>query len=93
MSWESLKQVYDDHHEQVLHVAFDILQDYDLAEDICAEVFVEFYGEMENLAKWRVKGWLLERARKKAIRSMKRFCKKKEQGLIVEYKVERRNKK
>ena len=31
MNWESLKQVYDDHHEQVLHVAFDILQDYGLA--------------------------------------------------------------
>ena len=91
MNWESLKQVYDDHHEQVLHVSFDILQDYGLAEDICAEVFVEFY-EMENLAEWRVKGWLLERARKKAVRSLKKFSKKREQGLIVEYKVERKDK-
>ena len=47
---------------------------------------------MENLAEWRVKGWLLERARKKAVRSLKKFSKKREQGLIVEYKVERKDK-
>lgn len=56
MNWESLKQVYDDHHEQVLHVAFDILQDYGLAEDICAEVFVEFYrdGKSGRVARKRM---------------------------------------
>ena len=82
MKKECFEQVYEDHHKLILHVAFDILQDYDLAQKVCEKVFVEFYEKMERLGRWRVKSWLLERAQRGAVRISKESYKKKETSEI-----------
>lgn len=97
MKKESFGRVYDEYHKLVLHVAFDILRDYDLAEDVCQEVFIKLYEKIDNLDEDRVKGWLLRCGQRKAIDFVRRAYRKKEvsessekaeQDLVVEYLLE-----
>ena len=39
MKKEDFDRIYMEYHKLVQHVAFDILQDHNLAQDVCQEVF------------------------------------------------------
>lgn len=84
MNRESFNCVFEEYHKLVAHLAFDILQDYSLAEDVCQEVFIKFHEKMEDLDDERVKGWLLRCGQRKAIDFVRRSYRKKEVAEIAE---------
>lgn len=56
MERESFNRIYKQYYKLVIHVAFDLLHDYDLAEDVCQEVFVKFHKKIEGLDEDKLKG-------------------------------------
>lgn len=97
MKREGFRRIYDEYHLMVAHVAFDVVGDHDLAEEICLKVFVAFYEEMEGLDERCVKRWLLKSAQEIAagsragpLRKNKSAVDKRAVGqeMTVGYKVE-----
>lgn len=97
MNKENYGHVYQEYHRLVMHLAFDILQDYDLAEDVCQEVFIKLHKKIETLDEDRVKGWLLRCGQRQAIDFLRRPYWKKEvqeteetaeTKLVVDYLLE-----
>lgn len=78
MRRENFCHVYEEYHKLVIHLAYDVLKDYALAEDVCHEVFIKFYEKIEELDEERVKGWLLRCGRRKAIDFVRRSYWKRE---------------
>ena len=66
MKSEKFKSTYMEYHHMVIHLAYDILQDYDLAHHVCQEVFIELSEKIESMDQERIKGWMLENAQKMA---------------------------
>lgn len=79
-----LNQVYDEYHEMVLHLAFDILQDYGLSQSVCLEVFTRLHEEMESLDRDCVKGWLLRYGKQAADDLERKSCKEDDVTVIAE---------
>ncbi|MCI8814034.1 MAG: sigma-70 family RNA polymerase sigma factor [Lachnospiraceae bacterium] len=97
MKRESFNRIYEEYHRLVIHVAFDILRDYDLAQDVCQEVFFKFYEKIEVLDEDKIKGWMLRNAQRKTIDFLRKAYRKREipvveekieQELVSEYLVE-----
>ena len=88
MDTEEFAHVYDEYHEMVLHLVFDLLQDYELSQYICLEVFAEFYGKMKRMDESRVKGWPLRKGKKKA-KSLKRGPRQKRKLKAAAEKIEK----
>lgn len=84
MKKEEFAHVYGEYHEMVLHLAYDVLQDYELAWYICLEVFVKFYRKMKRMDRDCVKGWLLRYGRKRAVSLKKNPRRKKEAVRAIE---------
>lgn len=100
MRKDCFDQVYEEYHKLVIHVAFDILQDYSLAQDVCQEVFVKLHQKIERLDESKIKGWILRNAQRKAIDFWRKTYRKKEipvvretmeRASIVEYMLEEEN--
>lgn len=49
MKSEKFKSTYMEYHHMVIHLAYDILQDYDLAHHVCQEVFIELSEKIESM--------------------------------------------
>lgn len=77
-------RIYARYYRLVLHVAYDMLKDYNLAQDVCQEVFVRFYEKIEDLDEERVKGWFLRVAERKSIDFFRKMYRKKEINAIME---------
>ncbi len=98
MDKENYGRVYKEYYRLVAHLAFDILQDYSLAEDVCQEVFFKLHKKIETLDEERVKGWLLRCAQRQAIDfARKAYWKREvsegevwvEKDLVVDYLLEK----
>ena len=59
MKKEDFDRIYMEYHKLVQHVAFDILQDHNLAQDVCQEVFIKLHQKIERLDENLIKGWIL----------------------------------
>lgn len=96
MKWKEFDKAYDAYHRSALHVAYDVLQDYDLAQEVCLEVFVEYHEKMGKIGRKCAKGWILARAREKASGYRERTHRKEEaaadgetkrRGLVSEWEL------
>ena len=67
MKKENFARVYEEYHKLVLHIAFDGLKDYDLAQDVCQEVFIAFNEKIDGLDEELVKGWFVKNANRKTV--------------------------
>jgi len=70
----SFDKIYHQYYRLVMKIAKNVLKDYNLAQDICQEVFVTFYekyGETKIEEEY-IKPWLIVNTRRKAID----YCKK-----------------
>lgn len=102
MKIEDFESIYLEYHHMVIHLAFDILHDRDLAQDVCQEVFIKFHEKIEHLDRDRIKGWLLRCGKRKAIDFLRRsyrknevsaISEKMEEDFVVEYLLETENEK
>lgn len=84
MKSEKFEFAYMEYHHMVIHLAYDILQDYDLAQYVCQEVFIELSGKIESMDQERIKGWLLRRAKRKSIESAGKGCRKNKVSVSAE---------
>ena len=63
MKKEEFEPVYIEYHQMVIHLAYDVLHDYDLAQDVCQEVFMKmdekgFWGNAYgSVRSWRKVQW------------------------------------
>ena len=84
MKKEEFKIVYMEYHHMVIHLAYDILHDYDLAQYVCQEVFIELDEKIERINRQRIKGWLLRCGKRKSIDLARRNCRKNEVSVSTE---------
>lgn len=70
--------VYRQYCKLVMKVARTILRDYNLAQDICQDVFIRFYEKADCLDEKYFKAWLLVNTRRKAIDYYRKSYKKHE---------------
>ena len=88
MRRDCFDQVYEDYHKLVAHVAYDILQDHSLAQDVCQEVFIKLHQKIERLDEDKIKGWILRNTQRKAIDFWRKSYRKREIPVDKE-KIER----
>ncbi len=98
MKKENFARVYEEYHKLVLHIAFDGLKDYDLAQDVCQEVFIAFSEKIDGLDEELVKGWFVKNANRKTVDVQRKPYRKNEISgeikdemcpqVVVEYLVE-----
>lgn len=67
MKLSDFNDIYDRYYLMVMKTAFNILQDYHYAQDICQEVFTLLYLNHDAVQKPYIKSWLLVTAKYKAI--------------------------
>ena len=84
MKSEKFKSTYMEYHHMVIHLAYDILQDYDLAHHVCQEVFIELSEKIESMDQERIKGWLLRCGKRKAIDFVRRAYRKNKVSVSAE---------
>ena len=84
MKSEKFKSTYMEYHHMVIHLAYDILQDYDLAHHVCQEVFIELSEKIKSMDQERIKGWLLRCAKRKSIESAGKGCRKNKVSVSAE---------
>lgn len=97
MKREKFDQLYQDYYRLVLHVAYDIVQDYGGAQDVYQELFIKLDEKIESLDEEPIKGWILRNTYRKSIDYLRKSYRKKEipvaiekmeQELVVDYLVE-----
>lgn len=97
MKRENFNRMYEQYYRLVIHVAYDMLRDYDLAQDVCQEVFVKFNEKIEGLDEDKLKGWMLRNAQRKTIDFLRKAYRRREisvgdekmeHELVVEYLTE-----
>lgn len=102
MKREEFESVYVEYHQMVIHLSYDVLHDYDLAQDVCQEVFMKLDEKIESLDRERIKGWLLRCGKRKSIDFVRRayrkneifvIAEKLEEDFVVEYLLEVENEK
>ena len=76
--------MYKQYYRLVIHVAFDILQDYALAQDVCQEVFIKFHQKIEGLDEDKLKGWMLRNALRKSIDMLRKAYRRREISVLEE---------
>ena len=98
MKKEDFDRIYMEYHKLVQHVAFDILQDHNLAQDVCQEVFIKLHQKIERLDENLIKGWILRNTHRKSIDFWRKSYRKREipvvgetieGALVSEYLVEK----
>ena len=84
MKREEYDRMYKQYYRLVIHVAFDILQDYALAQDVCQEVFIKFHQKIEGLDEDKLKGWMLRNALRKSIDMLRKAYRRREISVLEE---------
>ncbi len=84
MKREEFDRMYNQYYRLVIHVAYDILQDYALAQDVCQEVFVKFNEKIEGLDEDKLKGWMLRNAQRKTIDVLRKAYRRREIPVVDE---------
>ena len=63
MKNERFTEVYKRYNRLIIKIAYDSLKDGFAAEEICQQVFVSFYENMEKISEEHMKGWLIVAAK------------------------------
>lgn len=84
MKREKFDQLYEDYHRLVLHVAYDIVQDYGGAQDVCQELFIKLDEKIEGLDESPIKGWILRNTYRKSIDYIRKSYRKRETPVVME---------
>ncbi len=84
MKREEYDRMYKQYYRLVIHVSFDILQDYALAQDVCQEVFIKFHQKIEGLDEDKLKGWMLRNALRKSIDMLRKAYRRREISVLEE---------
>lgn len=61
------RRVYDQYHGLVSKIAYNVIEDYHLAQDITQDIFATLYAKWDCIDIPQVKGWLITCATRKAI--------------------------
>lgn len=67
MKKTEFREIYDQYHSLVTKIAYDVIEDFQLAQDITQDVFVSLYLNRDSIDMQRVKGWLITCTTRKAI--------------------------
>ncbi|WP_230398770.1 RNA polymerase sigma factor [Novisyntrophococcus fermenticellae] len=67
MKKTEFREIYDQYHSLVTKIAYDVIEDFQLAQDITQDVFVSLYLNRNSIDMQRVKGWLITCTTRKAI--------------------------
>lgn len=78
MKKRDFREIYDQYHSLVSQIAYDVVEDYHLAQDITQDVFAKLYQKREEIDFSRIKGWLITCATRKAIDYRRKNCYEKE---------------
>lgn len=88
---ETFQKIYDQYKNLILKVAYDMLGDYHLAQDICQDTFMKLYGYQDHIDVTRVKSWLLVVAGNQVRDYLKKGGKHKEildeEGILMDLQV------
>lgn len=85
MKLTNFNKVYDQYYLLVMKIAYEELEDYHYAQDVCQEVFVTLYKKADIIEENTVKAWLIVAAKRKAIDLRRKkyigreVCKKEEE--------------
>lgn len=67
MNKTEFHRVYDRYHGLVSKVAYNVIGDYHLAQDITQDIFAILYAKWDSIDISKVKGWLITCTTRKAI--------------------------
>lgn len=67
MKEEVFNRIYEKNFRLAMKVAYDIIHDVELAEDICQEVFIKLYQRFEEPDENLIRAWIVLNTRRKTI--------------------------
>lgn len=67
MKDDEFREVYNNYYGLVTKIAYDVIEDYHLAQDITQEVFTILSRKWDTIQMSRVKGWLIRCTTRRAI--------------------------
>jgi RNA polymerase sigma-70 factor (ECF subfamily) len=67
MDKTEFRNVYMQYHGLVSQIAYNVIGDYHLAQDITQDIFAELYQKWETIDVCKIKGWLITCTTRKAI--------------------------
>lgn len=67
MDKESYDRIYKDNYKLSIKLAFDVIKDINLAEDICQDVFIKLYQNFEVADENLIRAWIAINTKRKAI--------------------------
>lgn len=67
MNYTEYVKIYKAYCKLSMKIAFDIIRDKDLAEDICQEVFIKLYQNFEVADENLIRAWIVLNTKRKAI--------------------------
>lgn len=72
MKVEKFDEIYSKYYRLSLKVAYSVIHDMDLAQDICQEVFVTMFFKLDEIDEIYAKAWILAYSKRIAVD----FCRK-----------------
>ena len=67
MNLEDYMEIYQNYFNFARKVAYDVLENYDLAGDVAQEVFIDMFEKKKTLNAEKIKYWIVLNANRKAI--------------------------
>ena len=67
MNLEDYMEIYQNYFNFASKVAYDVLENYDLAGDVAQEVFIDMFEKKKTLNAEKIKYWIVLNANRKAI--------------------------
>ncbi|MGI6069559.1 MAG: RNA polymerase sigma factor [Blautia sp.] len=67
MNYAKYVKIYKAYCRLSMKIAYDIIRDKDLAEDICQEVFIKLYQNFDDADENLIKAWIVLNTKRKAI--------------------------
>lgn len=89
MSNESFKRIYENNYRLAIKIAFDMIRDMELAEDICQEVFMKLYQRFDEPDEDLIRAWIVLNTRRKTIDYMRKSAASREVCSVEENLVRR----
>lgn len=78
MDKKEFKGIYDQYHSLVSKIAYDVIDDFHLAQDITQDIFAILYQKSDSIDLQKIKGWLITCTTRKAIDYKRKTYKEKE---------------
>lgn len=72
MKIERFDEIYSKYYKLSLKVAYSVVHDVDLAQDICQEVFIHMFFKLDEIDEKFAKAWILAYSKRIAVD----FCRK-----------------